>query len=159
MKQMWSKEEINENVKNLYKHSFKIRAYNDDDEDDTQILYIYCDIYLQNKAPLYKGILKPSDWEKLVNIIQNRYAYLCNITGKIFAENDSYAISIDNFITLDLSNTNIMIKCAGVYSTGANTGEFTFIDEIDYVPEEGEEIREYSVYDCNTGEELYFTEI
>ena len=156
MKQMWSKEEINANVKNLYKHSFRIDGYGANEE----VLSLNFEIITQDKTPLFTTLgYTGNSWQVVLQLLKNRYKYLFNIEGNITAQDDSWKIDLYNFNELDIRAQNIMIKAIGFYVWGEDIGESILLDEEDYTPDEAEEIGSYAIYDINTGEELFFIEI
>lgn len=138
----------------LYKHSFAIQA---DGTEET--LHIYVDIILQDKSPIVTDLTRGRAWPIVLPMLQNLGKYLHKVKADVLANDDSYRVDIYNFNELYIISTNIMIKAVGFYMWGDDIGKTYLYDEDDFVPVDGEQVYQYSIYDINKGEEIYFIEI
>ena len=140
----------------LYKHSFTIKGYG----VDSEVLLLNFEFILQDKKPLFTKLgYQGNSWQVVLQLLQNRYKYLFNVTGSITAEDDSWKIELYNFNELAIGAQNIMVKSIGFYTWGNDIGNSILIDEDDYTPDLHEEIVEYGVYDINTGETIFEIEL
>ena len=159
MKHMWSKEEINENVKNLYKHSFVIRGSSLEGTTD-----LFFDIVTQSKKAMAPESLSNwgAFWTKVKELINNRFAYIYNVSATLTDIDEEFEININDIISLSADSTSFTLECVGVYTSKfeyEDAGNTQYFSSHTCTLEVNEEIIQYYITDCNTGEELYFREI